>query len=155
MPRSRTYSSPSKTLRLLALGDQRADAGLGVEAGNARPARAQPLGERALRGELDLELARQILPLELLVLADIARDHLLDLPGAQQLADALTVDPGIVRGEGQILRARLLDRIEQPLGHAAQAEAAAGDRHAVEQHAVQRGSSIHISLSAHGIPLPR
>ncbi len=31
-------------LGLLTLCDQRADAGLGVEAGNARPARAQPLG---------------------------------------------------------------------------------------------------------------
>ena len=62
-----------------------------------------PLGEGALRTELDLEFAGQELPLEFLVLADIGRDHLLHLPRAQQLAEPFIVDPGIVRGDGEVL----------------------------------------------------
>jgi hypothetical protein len=80
-------------LRLLALGDERAGARLGVEAGNA-PARAHPLGQRALRREIQ-QLAREILPLELLVLADIGGVHLTHLLRAQQLADALIVDAAL------------------------------------------------------------
>src|SRR6185503_11937507 len=86
-------------LVLLALGDLSPDTGLGVEARNSRAARAHALGERALRREFDLDLAGQELSLELLVLADIGRDHLLHLPGPKQLAEPLIVDAGIVRGD--------------------------------------------------------
>ena len=91
---SSTYSRPPKTTHLLrrardrdhvavgvvahrdaALGDQRADAGGRVEGGDAGAAGAQPLGQRALRGELDLQLAGQVLPGELLVLADERADR--------------------------------------------------------------------------------
>ena len=71
--RTSLFSLPSATCG--------ADARRRVEAGDARAAGAQPLGERALRSELHLELAGQELALELLVLADVGRDHLLDLPG--------------------------------------------------------------------------
>src|SRR5205823_12326240 len=53
---------------VLALGNDRADAGLGEERRDAGTARTHALGERALRRELELQFARQILPLELLVL---------------------------------------------------------------------------------------
>ena len=58
----------------------RADPGGREEAADARAAGADALGEGALRVELDLELAREELALELLVLAHVAGDHLLDLP---------------------------------------------------------------------------
>src|SRR3546814_5762894 len=58
-------------LDFLAFGDRGADPGLGIESGNARAPCAAALGERALRTEFDLQFAGQILPLELLVLADI------------------------------------------------------------------------------------
>ncbi len=58
---------------LLAFGDQGAVAGLGEERRDAGAAGAQLLGQRALRGELQLQLAGQVLALELLVLADVAR----------------------------------------------------------------------------------
>ena len=44
-------------LHFLAFGDLRADAGLGVEAGDACPACAHPLGQRALRAKLDVQFA--------------------------------------------------------------------------------------------------
>ena len=113
--------------RLLALGDQRADAGAGEERRNAGAAGAQLLGQRALRRELELELAGQVLALELLVLADVARDHPLDLARLEQHAEAEAVDAGVVRDDRQVLDARVAQRLDQRLGDAAQAEAA--DRH--------------------------
>src|SRR4051812_26280575 len=46
-------------LDLLTLGHLRADAGLGIESRDARAARPHPLGQRALRTEFYLQLARQ------------------------------------------------------------------------------------------------
>src|SRR6185312_15754767 len=69
---------------LLAFGDERADAGFGEEGGNAGAAGADALGECALRIEFELELAREILLGEELVLADIGGDHLVYLPALQQ-----------------------------------------------------------------------
>src|SRR5439155_3119124 len=75
--------------RLFALGDLRAIAGRRVEALDARAAGAQPLGERALRTQLDLQLSRQEQLLEDLVLADVARHHLFDLALREENAEAL------------------------------------------------------------------
>ena len=54
-----------------ALRNLSANTGRREEGGNARTARAQALGQSALRAELDLEPASEVLPLVLLVLADI------------------------------------------------------------------------------------
>src|SRR5690606_37931453 len=124
-------------LVLLALGDDRADAGPRVEAGDAGAAGTATLGKGALRAAFNLELAGEILPLELLVLADIGGDHLPHLARAQQLAEPFAVDAGIVRGDGELLDTRIPDRLDQPLGNAAQAEAPGADHHAVEQQPVQ------------------
>ena len=87
--------------RLLALGHQRAVAGRREEAADACPAGANALRERALRHQLDLELAGEELPLELAVLADVGRDHLADLPGLEQTAQAEVVDAGVVADHGE------------------------------------------------------
>ena len=79
---------PVELLVLLALGHDRADARLRVEARDARAAGAHPLGQRALRVELELEFARQVLPHELGVLAHVGGHHLPDLPGLEQHARA-------------------------------------------------------------------
>jgi hypothetical protein len=92
-----------KIADFLALGDQGADAGGGEEGGDARAARADALGQRALRVELQLQLAGQILALELLVLADVGRDHFGDLAGLQQLAEAEAVHARVVGDDGQVL----------------------------------------------------
>ena len=80
----------------LALGDLRADAGAGEERRDAGAAGADALGQRALRVELDLQLAGEVLAGERLVFADIGADHLADLPGLQQQAEAGVVDAGVV-----------------------------------------------------------
>ena len=92
---------------------------------------AHPLGERALRHQLDLDLLLQELPLEFLVLADVGRDHLAHLARSQQQADAEVVDAGIVADDGEVLRAAAMQRGDQVFGNAAQSEAAHHDRGAV------------------------
>ena len=122
-------------LHRLALGDHRADAGLGVEGRDASPARADALSQRTLRIELQFEVAIEILLFEQLVLADIRADHLPDLPGLEQHPQAEPVSPGIVGDDRQILDASRLDLGDQAFRVARQPEAARHDRHAVEQHA--------------------
>ena len=115
----------------LPFGDERAVAGRREEAADAGAGGANPLRERALRHQLHLELAGQVLPLELLVLADVGRDHLPDLARLQQDADAEVVDAGVVADDGEVLRAARVQRGDQVLGNAAQAEPAHQDRRAV------------------------
>ena len=85
---------------------------------------AHPLGERALGHELDLELAREELPLEFGVLADVGRDHLADLPRPQQQAEAPVVDAAVVGDDRQVLDAAAHEGRDQVLGDPAEAEAA-------------------------------
>ena len=87
----------------LALGHDRAEAGLGIERRNAGAARPQLLRQRSLRREFQFQFAGEILPLEFLVLADIGRDHLLDLARLEQHAEAEAVDAGIVGDGGEVL----------------------------------------------------
>src|SRR6185295_6097125 len=88
-------------------------------------------GERTLRDELDLDLTGEKLPLELLVLADVGRNHLPDLTGAQEHPDAEIVDPGVVADDNEVLGAAAVQRGDQVFGNPAQAEAAHHDGRAV------------------------
>src|SRR5471032_2207802 len=110
--------------RLFSFRDLRARSRRGEEAAQARATRADALGQRALRVELHLQLTGEILPLELLVLADIARDHLLDLLALEKDAEALVVGPAVVGDHRQVLHAFLVNGGDQVLGIAAKTEAA-------------------------------
>ena len=89
-----------------ALGHLGADAGRGEERRDARAAGPHPLGQRALRGQLDLELAGEVLPGELLVLPDVRRHHPAEPLGHQQQAQAPVVDAAVVRHRLEVGRAR-------------------------------------------------
>ena len=130
----------------LAFGDVGAGAGAGEEGRDAGAAGADALGERALRVELDLELAGEVLLREELVLADIGRDHLLDLPRLEQEAEAGAVDAGIVGNDGQVLHATVADRLDELFRNTAEAEAAAADQHAVLEHAGERRLCVGIDF---------
>ena len=123
-PRLHDVALAVEFAHFLALGDQGADAGLGEEGRDAGAAGADALGERALRIEFELELAGEVLLGEQLVLAHIGRDHLADLARLEQPAEPDAVDAGIVGDEGQVLRARITNRLDQRLRNAAQAEPA-------------------------------
>src|SRR6185312_12295439 len=124
--------------KLFALGDVRADAGTRVKAGDAGAAGAHAFGERALRGELDLDLARKKLALELGILADVARDHLADLAGLEQQAQAPAVHAGVVAGNGQVARAGRPESEDECLGDATKAKAANGDEYSVTSESCER-----------------
>ncbi len=131
---------------LLAVGDDGADAGLGEEGRDARAAGPDALGQRALRVELELQLAGEVLLGEQLVLAHVGRDHLADLAGLEKAAEADAVHAGIVGDEGQVLRARITDRLDQRLRNAAEAEAPGHDGHAILDQASERGTRIAVNL---------
>ena len=130
----------------LAAGDLGAGAGAGEEGRNAGAAGANALGERALRIEFDLQFAGEILLGESLVLADIGRDHLPDLPGFEQDAEADAVDAGIVGDDGEVFHPGIADGEDQRFRNAAQPEAAGHDHHAVLEHPGERGPRVGIDL---------
>ena len=130
----------------LALGDVGAGAGAGEEGRDAGAAGADALGQRALRVEFDLQFAGEVLLREQLVLADVGRDHLLDLLGLQQQAEARAVDAGVVGDDGEVLHPGVADGEDQRLGDAAQAETAGADQHAVLEQAGQRRLGVGIDL---------
>ena len=111
---------------LFAFGDEGADAGAGVEAGDAGASCAHAFGERALRGELNFELALEILAFELGVFSYVAGDHFFDLAGLEEEADALVVDAGVVAGDGEVAYAGIAECGDEGFGNAAEAEAADG-----------------------------
>ena len=102
-----------------------------------------------MRAEFDFELTCQILPLELLVLADIGGDHFLDLLSTEQLADTLVIDPGVIRYKCQTGNTAVANRIQQALGQPAQAETAAGDQDVVFKKTFKRRCSVGIKLFRH------
>ena len=117
--------------RLLALGDERAVSRRREEAADAGAARPNPLGKRPLGHQLDLDLAAQELALELLVLADVGRDHFLDLPRLHEHAHAGFVHAGIVADYGEPAGPACVQRLDEVFGNAAEAEAAHHDRRPV------------------------
>ena len=110
--------------RQAALGDLGADAGGGEEGGDARAAGPHPLRQGALRGQLDLELAGEVLPGELLVLPDVRRHHPAQPLLHQQPPEAPVVDAAVVGDRLQVARALRQQGVDQHRRDAAQAEAA-------------------------------
>src|SRR5262249_1824116 len=113
--------------RQTAVADRGPRARWRVERRDAGASGTDALGERALRRELHLEFPREVLALELLVLADVARDHLRDLLVAEEDPEAETVDSAVVGDEREVLHAELADRADRVFRNAAQAEAAGED----------------------------
>jgi hypothetical protein len=140
------HAAPAVDLAgLLAIGDLRAEPGRRVERLDPRAPRAQPLGERALRTQLDLELAGQELLLEDLVLADVRRHHALDLALREQQAEALVGRAAVVGHDREVLDLLARQLAYAILGVARQAEAAGEDHRAIAD-VVQRCLRIRVDL---------
>ena len=114
--------------RQAAVGDLGADAGRGVEGRDAGPAGPQPLGEGALRRQLDLELAAEVLAGELLVLADVGGHHPADAARGEQATEAPVVDATVVRHDLEVADPGLEHRLDQHRRDAGDTEPAGGDR---------------------------
>jgi hypothetical protein len=83
---------------------------------------------------------------EQLVLADIGRDHLLDLASFQEPAEADAVDAGIVGDHRKTLHPGIADGVREGFGDAAEAEAAGHDHHAVLEQTLEGGLGVGINL---------
>src|SRR3984957_18171491 len=91
----------------LALRDYRPNTGARKKGGDSRSPSANAFGKRSLRIEFKFEFAREIHARKDLVLADIARNHLLDLTGFKQDTEADPVDASVVGNEGKIFHVRV------------------------------------------------
>jgi len=138
--------------RFLAFGHDGADPGGCEEGGDASATCTELFRERALRGELKLEFAGQILALKLFVFADVRRDHLTDLPGGKQQSKAKAIDAGIVGNAGEVAHARVSERGDQGFWNAAEAESAHGDHLSIFDDIGQRGACAREDF-AHGNPV--
>src|ERR1051326_6082698 len=132
MARSMTYPRPSNARSPLHSPRARhARAGGREERGDARAPGADALRERALRRELDLDPAREHLLLEDLILAHVARDHLLHLAVLEQVDQAVVGGAGVVGDDGEVARALVAECGDAFLGNPAESEPAHEDRRAV------------------------
>ncbi len=136
-----------ENFRLLALGQFGAEAGARVKSRDARAARAQPLGQRALRDELEFEFARQHLALELLVLADVGGHDFFHLPRGEQNAHAEAIHARVVADDGEAFHAAVVQGGDEIFRDAAQPEPAGGDRHVVVEQAVKRGLGVRVNFA--------
>ncbi len=142
--------------RHAAVGDLGADAGRGVERGDPGAAGAQALGQRALRDQLDLELAGEELALELLVLTDVRRRHAGDALGLQQDAEAPVVDAAVVRHDRQPGHALVEQRVDQHGRDPAEPEPSDRQGRAVAdvRHGLRRGPDHLVQCHADRLPRP-
>ena len=81
--------------------------------------------------QLDLQLAAQVLLLEVLVLAHVARGHLLDLARLQQDPESVLVGAAVVADDREILDALLVDRADEVLRIPTETKSTAQDRRPV------------------------
>ena len=89
-----------------------------VESGDTSSPSATPFRKRALRCKFELKLAGQVHLLEHLVLANIGRNHLLDLLALEQETEASANNTSIIRDSCQTSDRRvLLDRIYESIRH--------------------------------------
>ena len=144
--------------QLFPIGNDGSDARFCEKRRDARAACPDPLGQRALRIEFEFELAGKIKPLEKLVLADIRRDHFLDLPGLEEEPQPNAIDARIVRDHGQILDLGVANGLDQELRDAAKPKSPRHDGHPVLEDAGQgrtgvRKNLVHAWSSAAGIRL--
>ncbi|MCB5293091.1 hypothetical protein BJQ90_02536 [Arthrobacter sp. SO3] len=118
-------------LRQAAVGHLGTDAGRRVEGGDAGPAGAQLLGQRALRGEDHLELTGKVLPREFLVLPHVGADGAADPAVPEQDPEPPVVDSAVVAHGVQVCGAALVQGIDQGHRNAAEPEPADGEGGAV------------------------
>ena len=100
-------------MRLLSVRHLGADSGWRQHATQAVAAGANLLDERALRHEIDLQIARHHLLLRLGVQADMAGDHLAHQFGADQLAYAATRQGSVIGDHRQVALALPNDLVDQ------------------------------------------
>src|SRR5580698_3879796 len=133
--------APGKT----TICDERAVARRREERRNAATPRTQPFGQSALRDELHFEFAAEVLPFELLVLADVRARGAPNAAVIQENAQSPTVHAAVVGDGNQVAGALLEQRLDEIVRYAVEAEATDRERSAV--------GNIRHGLGAGGVDL--
>jgi hypothetical protein len=102
--------------------------------------------------ELQLQFARQVELLEKPVFADVGADHLFDLTGGEQDAQAKVVDAAVVGDHRQLAGSGRANGGDQIFWNSTQPKSAGHDRHAVAEQAAERLARIIADLCRHGSP---
>src|ERR1700722_10129465 len=118
--------------RLFAFGNNRPNPCGREECGNARAARANPLGESSLRHQVELDRALQHHFFQQLIFTDVSANMMHDLSRSQQQSVAKAIDSDVVADGGEIFRTLPDQSANQIFRNAAQPEAADHDDRAVE-----------------------
>jgi hypothetical protein len=118
---------------LLALGQRRADADRAVEGADAGPGGPHPLGERALRHDLQLDPAGPVQAVEDVgvALPGEGADHLAYPAGLEQRGQAHVAVTGVAGDDGQVPGSLPDEGVDQVERHPGQAESADQDGGAV------------------------
>jgi hypothetical protein len=132
----------------LSLRYQSADPGRSEEGGDAGAAGPDPLRKRALRIELDFELAGEHQGLEHGIFTHVARDHLADLTVLEQMNQTVLGGPGIVAYEREVAGAQIAEGEDQLFRYAGQAESATEERHPVGD-VLECGTGVGENLVEH------
>ena len=132
--------------QLLSLRHEGPNAGFCEKCRNPGAPCPDAFGECALRIEFEFQFAGQILPLEELVLADIRRDHLFDLPRLEQNAQSGAIDPRIVRDDRQILDPEIMNGLDQNVRNAAKPKSSRHEDHSVLDDVGQGRTCIWINF---------
>ena len=129
----------------LALCNERADAGCGVERGNTCAPCAKPLSQSSLRGELHLDFSFEVLAGKLLVLADVGGHYLCHLFVLQQNAEPSTVNAHVVGHDGEVFCPGVAHAFDEGIWHTTQAKAANCQGHSISDKACDKLSAGLIS----------
>ena len=121
-------------MRLLAVLDRRADAGLRQDAAQPMTAGADAFDQRALRHELHLQFAGHHLLLGFGIEADVAHDGLAHQLGSNELADSPARRRRVIGDHGEIALVLAHDLVDDPLGRAHRHEPADHQACAIGDH---------------------
>src|SRR5690606_5757146 len=100
----------------------------------------------------EVELAREVAALELLVLADVRGGHPTDAPGREQDAESPVVDAAVVRDDVEVAGALLEQRLDERHRRPGQAEAADRDGRPVRDVRDRLGRTRHGLVGRHHSP---
>jgi hypothetical protein len=94
------------------------------------------------------------LAFEFLVLADVGRNHLADLPRLQKEPQAEGIEARVIGDDRQVARTEFAHCRNQVLGDAASAETARHQHHTVAQNVAQRTDCVGKYLGTHALEPP-
>src|SRR5215813_2398542 len=115
--------SPFELARFLAFGDYRSVAGRSKERMNARATSPNALGKRALRDQLEVDLACYDHLFQQLVLTHITSLVRANLPGVEHEAETELVHTDVIADGVEVLHAFVYQSTDKVLGNPAQPEA--------------------------------